>query len=134
MFRKGPRMITCNRFVARSALVALVSYVAIILTCSHAEAAHLPRFATQSLEAALAASETPSRNGEEELCEFMHEQLFTKQAFSAGSTTRLNISSVVLISEQRFHHVAELTGFRPPGNRFASVKTLSLRLHSALRI
>lgn len=133
MFRKGPRVITCNRFVARSALVALVSYVAIILTCSHAEAAHLLRVGAQSVEAAVAALETPSGSGEE-LCEFMHEQLFTKQAFSAGSTTRLNISSVALISQQRFHHIADLTGFRPPGNRFASVKTLSLRLHSTLRI
>ena len=134
MFRKGPCVITCNRFVARSALVALVSYVAIILTCSYAEAAHLPRVAAQSLEAALAASETPSRSGEEELCELMHEQLFTKQAFSAGSTIRLNISSVVLIGEQTFHQIADLNGFRPPGNRFAPIKKLSLRLYSALRI
>lgn len=127
-------MITPNRFLGRSAFVAMLSYVMVMLTCAYGQGTHLPHFGAETLGPAAVISETHGRDGEEELCEFMHEQLFVKQAFSAGSTTIANISSVLLIGKQILHPIADLNGFRPPGNWFAPLKNLSMRLYSVFRI
>lgn len=126
-------MITRNRFLARSALVVMLSYVTVMLTCAYAEAKHLP-LGAQSLEATALTSETPSRGGDKELCEFMHEQLFTKQAFAASSITVVKISYVVLIGEDMLRQIADLNGFRPPGTWFTPIEKLNFRSYSILRI
>ena len=125
-------MTTPNRFVARSAFVAMLAYVMVMLTCA-AEAKHLPSFGAQS-EATTVRSESQGRGGGEELCQFMHEQLFTKQAFSAGSITVPRNFYAVLIGEELLCQIADSNGFKPPGSGFAPIENLSFRLYSVLRI
>lgn len=127
-------MITRDCFAARSAFVAMLSYLTVALTCAYADAKHLPPFSAQSLEAAAVTSETPGRGADEELCQFMHEQMLTKQAFSAGSITAAKISDVVLIGKEMLRRIGELNAFRPPGSWYAPAKQLSFRFHSVLRI
>jgi hypothetical protein len=125
-------MLEHNRFVARTAVLAILSYVTVMLTCGYAEAKHLPEFAARSLETALATSENSTRS-DEELCEILHEQLFIKQAFSVPSITANKISHVLLTGAGMLGQSAELDGFRPPGSAIAP-NVLSFFLYSVLRI
>lgn len=122
-----------HHFLARTAVLAILSYVTVMLTCGYAEAKHLPEFGARSLETALATSEN-STHSDDEFCEILHEQLFTKQAFSAGSIfTAAKISDVLLASAEPDGQSAELDGFRPPGSAIPP-NVLSFRLYSVLRI
>ena len=128
-------MITRNRFLARSALLAMLPYVMVMLTCAFSEASHLPLLGPQGRQAAAVTSQTPSADGDEELCGFTHEQLLTKQAFSARSiATMPKVSHVGLIGEARLRQITDLDRFRPPGPWFTLTEKVTSPLYSVLRI
>jgi hypothetical protein len=127
-------VITGNRFILRSVLLAILPYVLVLLSCAYSEASHLPLFGAQSEKGTAVTSQTPSADGDEELCGFMHEQLFAKQAFSVSPIRVPKISHVVPIGKAMLRPITDLDGFRPPGPWLLSAENLTSPLYSVLRI
>lgn len=128
---KGFHVLGHNRLASRTVVVVMVSYLAIMLSCA-AEVRHVPVLDTQALVAA--APEIPDHGADEGLCQSMHQQLFTNQAFSGSLIRVAKVSDVVIQGHEIFCKIAELNAFRPPGAWFANTKSLNLQFYSVLRI
>ena len=127
-------MIAWNVFAAHTVAVALLSYLTGAFTCAYAEPRHLPSLAGRALQAPVVTSDSGDNDADEELCEFFHEQILTKQAVSAGSITVARPFQVIVAEEEMLREIAEHNAFRPPGSRFIPPKQPSFRLNSVLRI
>jgi hypothetical protein len=121
-----------NRLASGTVVVVIVSYLAIMQSCAYAEARHVPVLDTQALVAA--APEIPDHVADEGLCQSVHQQLFTNQAFSGSLIRVAKVSDVVIQGHEIFCKIAELNVFRPPGAWFANSKSLNLQFYSVLRI
>ena len=112
----------------------MLSYLTVAFTCAYADPRHLPSFAGHGLQAPTVTSDSGDRDADEELCEFFHEQILTKQIFSPDPITVTRDFQIILTGEEVLRHIAELNAFRPPGSCFSPTKQLSFRLHSVLRL
>ena len=135
VFVKGPFMTKRTRFLARSTWVALLAYTSLLFTCGLAQAGHLPQFGAQSVEPLFAISESSTQADNDEICEQLHDQVFTKQASSAGSKPVIAISHAPAIGEHMVRSVVDLNVSRPPGSGVVPAKkSLGSRLSLVLRI
>ena len=133
--RKCAHVRPWKRFMVGTATIVTLSYLTVALVCACMDGMYLRLPAVQNLALATVASETPVPDTDEELCKFMHEQMLTLQASSAGSILVARISHMdVRIGEEMPDQTPILDAFRPPGNGFAPGRLLSFQLYSVLRI
>ena len=116
-------------------IIATLSYLSVLLLCSHPDGKYLALSVAQSLAHAIVTSTTPDHDAHEALCKVVHQQVVALQAFSIGpifgaQTLHLDIA----IGERVPSLIARLNAFRPPGDRSASAQVVNFQLSSVRRI
>ena len=125
----------CTRNAISTSIIATLSYLSVLLLCSHPDGKYLGWSVVQSFSHAIVASTAPDHDTHEELCKVVHKEIVALQAFSIGpilgaQTLHLDIA----IREGMARLIARLAAFRPPGDRFAPVQVVNFQLSSVLRI
>ena len=117
-----------------TAILALFSYLTVVLVCGDAGAKHLGFSGAENVSFAVVTMATPASDTDADLCVFPHQQMIA-QSSSNGSIRLSEVFSLtVLIGEKMPGRTPMLDTFRPPGNEFAPARVLSFQLYSVLRI
>ncbi len=134
-FRNCPHGRYRTRYAIGIAIIATLSYLSVLVSCSHPDGNYLGSSVVQSFAHASVPLGTSDHDTDEELCKVLHKQVVALQAFSIGpilgaKTLHLDIA----IGEELPLLIARLNAFRPPGNGFSPAKVVNLQLSSVLRI